>query len=410
MSMLQMSMLQMSMLQMSTMHALLAACFWCSTLAVLYAYLGYPLLIWTLARLFGRAPRPGPVDTDGAPRIALVIAAHNEAAVIEARIENALALDYPRDRLDIVIASDGSVDATPHICLQFGGQIRALLFPHRRGKAATLNAAVAEIDAEIVAFSDANTFMNPDALLLLARWFRDPAVGAVCGRLVLSDPQTGTNADGIYWRYETFLKRSESRLGALLGANGAIYAIRRTLFTPLPAGTVIDDFVIPLAARMRSGCRIVYDPEAIAHEDTAPDVRGEFHRRARIGVGGFQAIGFLWRLLSPRHGWTAFTFWSHKVLRWCCPLLLLAALGSAASLAYEPVYRAALGAQILFYAVCAAAAYIPPTNRACRILRVFPMFASMNLALLLGLLRWTRGNESGIWKRTERLQDLTQSV
>src|SRR5262249_30950742 len=147
----------------------------------------------------------------------------------------------------------------------------------------------------------------------------------VCGRLVLTDPATGCNVDSYYWRYETFLKRCEGRLGALLGANGAIYAIRRELYTPIPGNTIVDDFVIPLRAKLRTGCRIVYDGDAVAREETPPNVGAEFHRRSRIGAGGFQSIGLLWRLLNPRSGWVAFTFFSHKILRWVCPFFLVAA-------------------------------------------------------------------------------------
>jgi cellulose synthase/poly-beta-1,6-N-acetylglucosamine synthase-like glycosyltransferase len=376
----------------------IAAVFWCCAAGVVYAYVLYPVLIYALSRVSARRDEP-PADAS-LPRVALVIAAYNEAEVLERRIANALALDYPRELLNIVIASDGSDDATPQICRRYEGRIRVMLFPYRRGKPATLNDAISRVDAEIITLSDANTDMDAGALRALVRWFVDPSVGAVCGRLVLTDPHTGRNADGLYWRYETFLKRCEGRLGGLLGANGAIYAIRRSLFTPLPPGTVVDDFVIPLAAKLRSRCRIVYEEGAVAHEETAPDIRGEFGRRARIGIGGWQALATLWPLLSPRHGWTAFTFWSHKVLRWACPFLLIGALVTAAALARQPVYAAALAAQLAFYGVGVVAALLP--HRALRRLRLSSMFLAMNLALLVGFIRWLRGGHSGVWRRTAR--------
>jgi cellulose synthase/poly-beta-1,6-N-acetylglucosamine synthase-like glycosyltransferase len=388
---------------MNTAEILLAVCFWTCAGGVFYTYLAYPVLIWATSRLFGRAHTPPERSDAELPRVALLIAAHNEAAVIEDRIRNALALSYPRDRLEIVVASDGSDDGTDEICRRYEGRIRALLFPNRRGKAATLNAAMEQLDAEIIAFSDANTFMEPNALRGMTRWFADPRTGAVCGRLVLSDSPTSGSGDGLYWRYETFLKMCEARLGALLGANGAIYAIRRELFTPLPSGTLVDDFLIPLLAKLRSGCRIVYDREAVAHEETAPGLGAEFRRRARIGSGGAQALGMLWPLLSPRHGWTALAFWSHKVLRWACPFFLVGALPGSVLLAGEPLYRAALGAQMFFYALCLFGAALPPGARAKRPLRVFPMFAGMNLALLVGIVRGLRRQQSGIWNRTSRI-------
>jgi cellulose synthase/poly-beta-1,6-N-acetylglucosamine synthase-like glycosyltransferase len=390
---------------MGTTDMILAVGFWCAAGGVVYTYIGYPVLIFTLSRVFGREASPPAPSGNETPRVALLIAAYNEAEVIGQRIENALAIDYPSDRIEVAIASDGSDDGTAGICERYSGRVRALIFPRRRGKAATLNEAIPLLHAGIVVLSDANTAMDASAVRRLVRWFADPSVGAVCGRLVLTDPATGRNADGFYWRYETFLKRCEGRLNGLLGANGAIYALRRELFSPLPPGTIVDDFVIPLAAKLRSGCRIVYDADAVAFEETAPDIRGEFRRRSRIGVGGLQAMLTLWPLLSPRHGWTAFTFLSHKVMRWLCPFLLLAVLACSLALIHRPLYCAALLAQGVFYGLCVVGAVVPPANRACRLMRVFPLFASMNLALLVGLLRGLKGKQTGIWSRTVRAHE-----
>jgi cellulose synthase/poly-beta-1,6-N-acetylglucosamine synthase-like glycosyltransferase len=376
--------------------SLLCISFWCSALGVVYTYAGYPVLIYICSRLMGKAHSAG--DNVEPPRVALLIAAYNEAAVIEQRIQNALALDYPRDRLEIIIASDGSDDATVEICRRYAGRVTLLDFPNRRGKAAALNAAVAQINAEVIAFSDANTSMDPAAIRHLMRWFSQEDVGAVCGRLVLTDPQTGGNADSFYWRYETFLKQCEARVGGLLGANGAIYAIRRNLFVPLPAGTLVDDFVAPLLAKLKSNCRIIYDTDAVAREESAPDLFGEYRRRARIGTGGFQAVGILWPLLLPHYGWTAFTFWSHKVLRWCCPFFMLIALFTCTLLAMHDLYRDLLFTQILFYILCG----LGSINGTAKPLRVFTMFASMNAALLVGFIRWLGQSQTGVWTRTQR--------
>ena len=297
--------------------------------------------------MFGRKPVPPAVADAELPSVSLLVAAYNEEKEIGDRIVNALEQDYPPGMLEVVIASDGSSDRTNEIVRGFAERgVRLLDYPVRRGKATVLNDAFGELGGEVVVLSDANTyFSDPDVVRRLARWFRDPAVGAVCGQLVLTDPDTGTNVDGLYWKYETFLKKCEGRLGALLGSNGAIYAIRRELFAGIPPGTVLDDFVIPLLARMRTGKRIVYDPEARADEETPKEIGQEFKRRARIGAGGFQCIGMLRGLLHPRHGWTAFTFWSHKVLRWVCPFLLVAALATNAVLAAVggPLYLGAAG-------------------------------------------------------------------
>src|SRR5262249_30257518 len=192
---------------------------------VAYAYIGYPILVWLLARVFGRErARPALAESD-LPTLSLLIAAYNEEAEIGRRIENALELDYPADKLEIVVASDGSTDRTNDIVRRyerFG--VKLFAFPKRRGKSTALTDAIPALAGEIVMLSDANTCTHATAAHYLASWFRNPRIGVVCGRLVLTDPLTGRNVDSLYWKYETFLKKCESRLGALLGSNGGIYA------------------------------------------------------------------------------------------------------------------------------------------------------------------------------------------
>lgn len=392
---------------MSMADTILAAIFWASVGSIAYAYLGYPIVIFALSRAFGRVPRPSTSGSASSevrmPSVDVLIAAHNEADVIQARIQNALSLNYPGGQCRIVVASDGSDDGTDSIVSSFGDQVTLLSSAARRGKAGTLFGAFTHLSADLVVLSDANTFMDADSLRRLARWFDDPSVGVVCGRLILTDATTGRNVDSLYWRYETFLKRCEARLGALLGANGAIYAIRRSLLAPIPDNLLVDDFVIPLRARLGSGCRIIYDAEAIAREETAPDVASEFRRRARIGAGGFQALGVLWPLLNPRWGWTAFAFWSHKVLRWVGPLFLCAALLSALALVRDPLYRTLLVAQVGLYALSALIAVLPGSSRPVRAARILPMFVGMNVALFVGFFRWFRGRQNGVWTRTPRV-------
>ena len=388
----------------------LAVAYWASAGLVLYAYVGYPLLIWALSWAFGRRPLPPVVADADLPAVSVLVAAYNEEKEIGDRIVNALKQDYPPGMLEVVIASDGSSDRTNEIARGHTGYgVRLLDYPVRRGKATVLNDAFGELDGEVVVLSDANTyFSGPKVVRKLARWFRDPAVGAVCGKLVLTDPNTGTNVDGLYWKYETFLKQCECRLGALLGSNGAIYAVRRELFDGIPPDTVLDDFVIPLRARMRTGKRIVYDPEARADEETPKGIRQEFKRRARLGAGGFQCIGMLRGLLHPRHGWTAFTFWSHKVLRWACPFLLIAALAANAALAVVggPLYLGLLAGQVLFYALALLGSRLPAGSKVCKAVRLTTMFVSMNAALLVGFVRWARGSQRAAWERTARAPEV----
>ncbi|MGH7192934.1 MAG: glycosyltransferase [Candidatus Saccharimonadales bacterium] len=302
-----------------------------------------------------------------------------------------------------MVASYGSRDRTTEIVHSFAAcGVRLLDYQENRGKSATLNAAMTEIETELVLFSDANTTLEPAAPRRLARWFRRGQIGAVCGRLVLVDPATGKNVDSLYWRYETFLKRCEARLGALLGANGAIYAIRRQSYVPIPTETIVDDFVVPLLARLATGCRLVYDADAVAYEQTPARISDEFRRRVRIGAGGFQSLPLLWPLLSPRQGWLAVSFFSHKLLRWFSPFCLVAMLVSSLALAGEPFYRWLLAAQTAFYGLALLGAQLPGRRRSVRLLRLATLFSSMNLALLIGFFRWLTGRQRGAWARTER--------
>jgi len=392
---------------MNALQVFAAIVFWTSACLAVYSYLGYPFLVSILARAFGKKIRPPKLGDEELPSVSQLICAYNEEAVIAARIETALATDYPAERLEIVVASDGSSDRTAEIVKGYASAgVRLLNYKERRGKAEVLNASVPELSGDIVLFSDANTEVQPDATAKLARWFTDHSVGAVCGRLILHDGQTSRNADGLYWKYENYLKRSEASLGGLLGANGAIYALRKDLFRPVPRGTIIDDFVIPLQAKLVSGCKIIYDGEAVAREETAVDVRSEFRRRSRIGAGGCQCIGLLWPLLNPGHGWVAFTFLSHKICRWLCPFALLGMLLCNLALLERPIYQMTMAAQAIFYLGAGVAGYLPGRSRVVRLMRLPAMFVGMNAALLVGMWRWLAGRQKGTWNRTMRTAEV----
>ncbi len=380
---------------------------WVSLALVFYAYVGFPVAIYICSRWFGKRPSPPAMDNDSElPTVSLLISALNEEQVIASRLDNALALDYPTDKLQTVIASDGSTDATATIVEQYAtrypGRVRLLNYTERRGKATALNTSMPQLGSEIVVLSDANTMFATSAVKNLARWFKDPSVGVVCGKLVLVDAESGKNVDGAYWRYENFLKECEGRLGALLGANGAIYAIRRSEYVPIPTDTIIDDFVIPLLSKLRFRKQLLYDIEAIATEETAPDIQGEFRRRCRIGAGGFQSLSRLWSLLSPVYGWTSFAFFSHKVLRWSCPALLLIALVANLCLLDQQFYVGVMLMQLAFYLLAYAGSLLPGTGSAMRLVRLTTMFTSMNLALAVGFWRWIAGKQRGTWQRTAR--------
>jgi cellulose synthase/poly-beta-1,6-N-acetylglucosamine synthase-like glycosyltransferase len=379
---------------------------WSSLALVAYAYVGYPAMIWMLAQCFGRQRQGAATEAKRLPSVSLLVSALNEEKWIAERVINALAQDYPPGKLQVVIASDGSTDRTARIVKSLArkhpGRIVLHDFAARRGKANVLNALVPTLPGEIVVLSDANTFFAPSAVRNLVRWLAQRDVIAVCGKLHLVDPATGHNVDSLYWRYENFVKQQEARLGALLGANGAVYAIRRSQYVPIPSETIIDDFVIPLAMKLRWGGSIVYDAEAVATEETPPSVGDEFRRRARIGAGGFQCLQRLWPLALPSAGWTALAFVSHKLLRWFAPLLLLVALLANALLLAQPAYRWLLALQLAFYSLAALGHVVPGRGRLPRVLRLATLFASMNAALAVGFWRWLAGTQGGTWQRTAR--------
>jgi len=379
-------------------------CFWTCAALVVYTYAVYPALIWGLSRCFARTIETPEGDSQNWPSVSLLVVANNEEDVIAQRIQNALAMDYPHDRLEIVMALDGCTDGTATIVRRFSNQgVKLFDFAQRRGKASVLNDAIKEIKGEIVMLSDANTDIDHQAPRRLVRWFNHAKIGVVCGRLVLTDPLTGGNVDSAYWKYENFLKRCEGRLGALLGANGAIYAIRKELYQPIRSETTNDDFEIPLLAKLKTDCTIVYDFDAVAHEEIPPEIRSEFRRRVRIGASGFQSLTTLWKLLDPRRGWVAFTFFSHKILRWFCPFFLLGLLVSNLLVLDRPFYRFVLMSQFGFYLLSLLVPFLPSQVRFPKPIRLAAMFTSMNIAFLVGFWRWLSGQHKGTWVRTIRM-------
>ena len=382
--------------------------FWACLVLVAHTYLFYPAVLfvaYALAQLrrdcgylvTASDRRRGRLPDGELPHLTLVVPAYNEAEVLPAKLANLAALDYPREKLEVVFVSDGSTDGTDEILA--GAQadgIRLVCVPHRGGKANALNHGVAAARHGMLVFSDAATLFAPDALRQLSRHFVDPQVGVVCGMLRFQGGAEFQHTEGIYWRYEKALRVMEARLGATLTASGAIYALRREAWQPLAADVMIDDFVVPLKAR-RAGFRVVFDPEAVATEFAADSVADEFTRRVRLAVGSFRALGDLLRTrLTP---FTALAFFSHKVLRWVLPFLMLGLLLTSALLWPRPIYREALVFQVLFYAwALAGFAFrerVPPLRYG-----LFGYFLlAINLAFLVGFLQCFFGREPVRWKR-----------
>lgn len=322
--------------------------FWIAVSIVLYAFAGYPLLLLMLRLAIRREVRKAPIR----PFVSLLIPAYNEARVIARKIENSLALHYPKDRIEIVVVSDGSSDETVPIARSMGG-VRMLAFPRNRGKVAALNAAIPELRGEIVVFSDASAMLAPDSVRRLVENFADPSVGAVSGRYCTVKPNEvniGASED-LYWKYEAFLKIQESRLASTLGAHGHLHAIRKDLY-PFPASeTINDDYVIPLSVLGR-GFRAVHEPAALVFEE-AREMTG-FGRRIRIMAGNLQQLRHLAQLIKPFQPLPLLFFLSHKVVRLLVPFAMVAALAASLFLMRFETYRVLLAGQLVFYALAAA--------------------------------------------------------
>lgn len=383
-----------------------------SVLLIFYTYLFYPLILIFLSGIrqtirdtsfvFKKDDRRSRVCEY--PEITVVIAAYNEEKCIAERINNLLDLDYPKDKLVFLIGSDGSTDKTNEILRQFDHpSLQIHCFEENRGKINVLNELVEQVSTPFCVFSDANTMFKKDALQYLVTHFESPKIGAVCGELHLVDPFSGDNKDSLYWNYEQVLKFHESRLNALLGANGAIYAIRTELYNPLPTDTIIDDFCIVMDI-VRQGYVAVYAPEAQAIEEIAPDLAEESIRRVRIGAGNYQAMMRLSWLLNPLRGYRCFSYVSHKILRWFVPHFMVVALISNIVLAITMTqYRYLLILQVLFYIIALLGLKISKGNNSImKVVQLLTFFVSMNFSLLRGFLKFLNKNLSATWESTTR--------
>jgi cellulose synthase/poly-beta-1,6-N-acetylglucosamine synthase-like glycosyltransferase len=390
---------------------MLAIVFWLAAGCVLHTYVIYPLLLVALDAIgqargawgyLGGNERRRPAAQLGLPAVSVLIAAYNEQDCIEHRIENLLAQDYPPDKLEILVGSDASTDGTDAIVQRYAARGVKLSRAERSGKAGVLSRLVDLAKGEVLVMTDANTHFERDAIRRLVQPLRDEQVGLVCGRLRLHSPAGAPLAEGAYWKLESLLKLYESRRGCVMGANGGIYAVRKDLFPPLPAGTVVDDFVAALRV-LAAGSRVAYEPEAVGHEEAAPDHAGEYRRRVRIAAGCFRALSQHRDLLSPRHGFTAFALWSHKVLRWFVPHALVVALVANLFLARSGTfYAVTLIAQCTAYAL-ATLSLLGTTPRHVRaVADAAAHFVEMNAALLVGFFKYSRGAQGQTWVRTHR--------
>jgi len=357
--------------------------FWLSVGFVLYVYVGYPALLAVCVRLRrDRSADPGvrrdrsadpalPVrdrSADSALRVSVIIAARNEGRRLPGRIDNILASDYPRGHIQIIVASDGSTDDTVRALAPYRDRITLLQLP-ARGKAAALNAAVPHATHPILVFADARQRFAPDAIRRLVAAFSDPRVGAVSGELIIDcerDASQSTVGDGVgaYWKYEKWIRRHEAVLSSTVGVTGAIYAMRRWLWQPLPVDAILDDVLGPMRLVQR-GYRVLFEPSARAYDRAASDASAEFRRKTRTLAGNFQLLRYEPRLLVPLRNRAWLQFVSHKLARLLVPYALIATFVTSAALAWtSAIYAVALAGQIFFYALAGYGALLDRRERA----------------------------------------------
>ena len=337
--------------------------FWASVAIIVYVYFGYPLILQCVSLFRHYEAPPEPAEWPG---VSLIIAAYNEEEVIEEKLDNSLDLDYLREKMEIIVASDGSTDRTDEIVERRAGDgVRLVRVEGRQGKTGAQNRAVEEATGEILVFSDANAIYDRDAIKKLVRHFGRDDVGCVEGRRVDYSPDKTATAEHelTYRDYESRIKTLESQTFSCAGATGPIYAVRRSLYVPLPL-EAISDFMEPMMVMYKHGKRQVYEPAAVSREEVLPSTRKEFKRKVRITS---RAIDSLLRnpgVLNPlRTSFLAFELFSHKILRWSAPLFMVVVLVSNMLLLSVPLYRLALVAQLCFYALACAGLLSRPGRR-----------------------------------------------
>jgi len=373
-------------------------CFWVSAAALLYTYLGYPLLVAIMSFL---RPRPVRRAESMIPTVTVIITAYNEERDLAAKITNTLALDYPKDKLEILIASDCSSDRTDEIARSFADRgVRLHRQLKRFGKTAAQNAAVELAGGEIVLFSDATTLYQPDVLRVMVPNFADPEIGCVAGRLIYVDPADSGVGRGArsYWGYETFLKRHESRFFSLIGVSGCLYAVRRSAYVPLNP-EACSDFII--ATKMiEQGLRTIYEPNALCTEETNDRTNRELPMRVRVIAQTYTDLWLHRGMMNPlRTGFYALQLLSHKVMRYLMPTFLIAILLASAVLARDSTfYLVMFAGQLAFYALALAGWLLERAGKRSRLLALPHYFVLANLASLLAFNKFLRGERYAYWE------------
>lgn len=387
------------------------AIFWISLFIIFYAFIGYGLLLFVLVKIkraiVGKPILPEAINL---PTCTLIVAAYNEEAFIEQKIKNTLELIYPDNRLKFIFVTDGSTDATAEIVSKYP-QIKHLHSDARMGKMAAVHRAKDSVDTDIIVFTDANTFLNAEAMVNICRHYADPKVGAVAGekRVTTTEAADATAGEGFYWKYESKLKAWDSELYSVVGAAGELFSVRAELYQPVPLNAIIDDFMISMLIAQK-GYKIVYEPEAYASETASEDVKEELKRKIRIAAGGLQSIIWLKSLLLPfKLPVLSFQYISHRVLRWTVvPFLMILVLVLNIWIVWKGesgfIYQLILLGQIGFYGMSALGWIMMARQMKVKIFFIPYYFSMMNYAVIRGIFRYLSGNQSAIWEKAKRKQ------
>lgn len=377
-----------------------------SLLLLLHSYLFYPLSVWLLNKLLKKSFS---ADRNSFPNLSIIISVFNEEKVIENTIRNFLLSDYDLNKIEFIIGSDNSTDKTNQIVEKLSQEIPSIKFyPFnvRRGKSQVLNDLVEKSSSDILVFSDANTIYKANALKNLVRFYADEKVGGISGKLVLienKDIDTSANQEKIYWDLETQLKKFEGKLGILIGANGGIYSIRKKCFHKIPSEyPVMDDFYISLKV-LEKGKAFLYLDDAIAEEYVAPSIKSEFYRKIRNNSIMMSTIRAIKSILNPKYGLISYSLWSHKIIRWFSPVLLLVLLISNSLLfSYNNFFNIFLYIQVFFYSLGIIGYIFDKLNIYFKPINICYYFIMTNIAMLIGIIKFLQKKQTSFWQSTAR--------
>lgn len=378
--------------------------FWVSFLFIAFVYAGYGLVVWLANKILGsKAICQYPVDE--LPEIAVLIAAYNEEDIIKEKISNTLSLNYPQEKLKIYVISDGSNDDTNDIVKSFS-RVELMFVQRRKGKTAAINRVMPFINEPVTVFTDANVMLNTDALLEIVKHYADEKIGGVSGeKRVAVTGASAAAAEGLYWKYESFLKNEDAKLNSLVGAAGELFSIRTTLFEDLPEDTLLDDFMISMNI-IRKGFKIAYEPNAYASENPSLNIKEEYIRKVRISAGGLQSVLRLKDFINPaNYGLLSFQYFFHRFSRWMItPVLIpMAFIANVFIAGQSDFYAAILVAQILFHAAALMGYYFESKNLRIKLLFIPYYFNFMHYCIVAGWIKYLSGNQQAAWQKSSRL-------